>query len=133
MFVYIFLGIFFLALIDYHRTVLAYASLRMFFHPGVCLRYDSPAIQLDFACCVLFFVLYFFRKNKHFPKQLKFAYGILLVSYIAAMLASTYPLTQAIPPMIGRIVILAFSFIFLSNLYCNIKDFRKNPVFEGSK
>ena len=116
MFVYIFLGIFFFALIDYHRTVLAYASLRMFFHPGVCLRYDSPAIQLDFACCVLFFVLYFFRKNKHFPKQLKFAYGILLVSYIAAMLASTYPLTQAIPPMIGRIVLLAFSFIFLSNL-----------------
>ena len=123
MLLFIFVIICLLAFFDYHRTVLAYASIRMFFHPGVCLKYDSPAIQLDFACCVLFFVLYFFHKKVHVPKQLKLAYSVLLLSYIAAIFASTFPLTQAIPPMMGRITLLTFSFIFLSNLD-NIRDIR---------
>lgn len=118
-----FLVLLVLSLINYHRTILAYASIRMFFHPGICLRYDSPAIQLDFACCVLFLCLYFFHKKGTFPKQLQIAYFVLLCSYIVSVLSSTYSFSQAAPPMIGKITLLLYSYLFFVNLK-DLKDIR---------
>lgn len=111
------------ALYDYHKTILIYAPLRMFFHPGVCLRYDSPAIQLDFACCAFFLFLSLFYEKKRIPICLIIAYVFMLFCYVAAVFMSTYSVSQAIPPMIGRITWLLFSYLFLTNLN-TLKDIK---------
>ena len=116
----IYLAIFFFiaicALRNYHKTILIYAPLRMFFHPGICLRYASPAIQLDFACCALFLILSIFYEKKRISSCLIIAYFFMLFSYVAAVFMSTYSISQAIPPMIGRIAWLLFSYLFFINL-----------------
>lgn len=122
----IFLLITFFAIKDFHKTVLIYAPLRMFLHTGICLRYESPIIQVDFACCVVFFVIFLCKKKNlsRFTGVLG-AYKFLIVAYIIAIFASTYTIVQSTPYMIGRIVTLVYSLVFLSEL----KDTKSTNLF----
>ena len=123
MYLILFVAFCLFALIDFHKAILLYAPLRMFFHPGVCLRYESPAIMLDFACCSVLLALYVFHRKKRMPNHLILAYLLMLFCYVGAIFASTYPVMQAVPPMIGRIAWLLYGYLFFANLNA-MKDIR---------
>lgn len=101
---------------DYHRTVLFYAPLRMIIHPGICLRYESPILQLDFACCFLFTVFSFFSGGHNKDKVLLRLYFIFFISFVIAIFSSYFDVFQAAPSMIGKIFILYYSYLFYKEL-----------------
>lgn len=113
----IFLFIVFFSLKDFHRAVLIYAPLRMFLHSGICLRYESPIISLDFACCTIFFIFFLYKKKdlSKFAGILG-AYIFLIIAYVIAIFTSAFTIAQSSPSMIGKIVLLVYSLIFLSEL-----------------
>jgi len=120
---YIFFILFFLK--DYHKAVIIYAPLRMFLHSGICLKFESPNITLDFACCIIFLILFLLKNKRSFPKTLLRGYIALFVSYFIAIFASTYSLLQVAPRMIGQAITLFYSFIFL----CELKKMEDVKLF----
>lgn len=103
---------------DYRKTIIFYATLRLFFHPSVCLRYESPNITLDFACCAWFLLIYLFKGKcvKMMQIPVSRAYYVICSSYVLSMFTSHYPLTTSIPYMCGIIITLLFSSIFFNEI-----------------
>lgn len=121
----LFIIVLFYAFYDLKKAILAYSSLRLIFHQGICLRYESPNITFDFAMCLAFWAISLMKKPKIqtiIPN--KNGYCALFVSYFIAIITSHYSLTKSVPYMMGTIVTLLFSILFYQNLI-SWKDYRK--------
>lgn len=122
----VFFIIFYCALYDWKKTVLAWMSLCLLFNPVVCLRYQSPNLQLGFAVNSILFIIYMYNKQKikniykgkYIFKGIFIAY---LLSYSISSLFSVVPLLTVITHSL-QFFMNSFVAVFLFHKALNDND-----------
>lgn len=113
---------------DFKKTVIVWMAVRLLFNPQVALRYETPAMSLDFGIAVLLIMIYIIRNKKNGLAMdyflLKPIFIATLISYTLSSLFSIYQ-TGEILRLMAKFAIMNFIILYVFHkALCTSDDVR---------